>query len=186
MTPLLCACARKQSLGYAVRSQPQDVDLYLPCPKSSRRLSTSEPASRAHLTNFSFEYFYKIFTEDASQPLLYHGAKKKPSRLKKFPMILCQQSSTEEGSRRHPLLCLFSRRRLRTVEQKDIKLEPWVVFLFVKCWFLRRWLSPWKASLTSSVDSCTKTGYLKTTWCKHLRQLHSRVSKPERNGFEMS
>ena len=30
----------------------------------------------AHLTNFSFELFYKIFTEDASQPLLYHGAKK--------------------------------------------------------------------------------------------------------------
>ena len=30
----------------------------------------------AQLTNFSFEFFYKIFTEDASQPLLYHGAKK--------------------------------------------------------------------------------------------------------------
>ena len=28
----------------------------------------------AHLTNFSFEFFHKIFTEDASQPLLYHGA----------------------------------------------------------------------------------------------------------------
>ena len=30
----------------------------------------------AHLTNFSFEFFYKIFAEDASQLLLYHGAKK--------------------------------------------------------------------------------------------------------------
>ena len=30
----------------------------------------------AHLTNFSFEFFYKIFTEDAPLPLLYHGAKK--------------------------------------------------------------------------------------------------------------
>ena len=30
----------------------------------------------AYLTNFSFEFFYKIFTEDASLPLLYHGAKK--------------------------------------------------------------------------------------------------------------
>ena len=30
----------------------------------------------AHLTNFSFEYFYEIFTEDASLCLLYHGAKK--------------------------------------------------------------------------------------------------------------
>ena len=29
-----------------------------------------------HLTNFSFEFFYEIFTEDASQRLLYHGAKK--------------------------------------------------------------------------------------------------------------
>ena len=30
----------------------------------------------AHLTNFSFEFFYEIFTEDASPFLLYHGAKK--------------------------------------------------------------------------------------------------------------
>ena len=30
----------------------------------------------AHLTNFSFQFFNKIFTEDASLPLLYHGAKK--------------------------------------------------------------------------------------------------------------
>ena len=30
----------------------------------------------AHLTNFSFEFSYKIFTEDASVPLLYYGAKK--------------------------------------------------------------------------------------------------------------
>ena len=30
----------------------------------------------AHLTNFPFEVLYKIFTEDASLPLLYHGAKK--------------------------------------------------------------------------------------------------------------
>ena len=30
----------------------------------------------APLTNFSFEFFYKIFTEDASLPLLYDGAKK--------------------------------------------------------------------------------------------------------------
>ena len=30
----------------------------------------------AHLTNFSFEFLYEIFTEDASQLLLYHSAKK--------------------------------------------------------------------------------------------------------------
>ena len=30
----------------------------------------------ADLTNFSFEFFYEIFTEDASLRLLYHGAKK--------------------------------------------------------------------------------------------------------------
>ena len=30
----------------------------------------------AHLTNFSFEFIYAIFTEDASLPFLYHGAKK--------------------------------------------------------------------------------------------------------------
>ena len=28
------------------------------------------------MTNFSFEFFYEIFTEDASLLLLYHGAKK--------------------------------------------------------------------------------------------------------------
>ena len=30
----------------------------------------------AHLTNFSFEFFYEIFTEDPSLLFLYHGAKK--------------------------------------------------------------------------------------------------------------
>ena len=30
----------------------------------------------AHLTNFSFEFSYEIFTEYASQLILYHGAKK--------------------------------------------------------------------------------------------------------------
>ena len=30
----------------------------------------------AHLTNFSFEFVYEIFTEDASLLILYHGAKK--------------------------------------------------------------------------------------------------------------
>ena len=30
----------------------------------------------AYLTNFSFEFFYEIFTADASLRLLYHGAKK--------------------------------------------------------------------------------------------------------------
>ena len=29
----------------------------------------------AYLTNFSFEFVYEIFTEDASVLLLYHGAK---------------------------------------------------------------------------------------------------------------
>ena len=37
----------------------------------------------AHLTNFSFEFFYEIFTEDASPHLLYHGAKK--SKMTKNP-----------------------------------------------------------------------------------------------------
>ena len=36
----------------------------------------------AHLTNFSFEFFYDIFTEDASLLVLYHGAKK--SKMTKF------------------------------------------------------------------------------------------------------
>ena len=33
--------------------------------------------SVAHFTNFSFDFFYKIFTEDASLSLLYHGEKVK-------------------------------------------------------------------------------------------------------------
>ena len=36
----------------------------------------------AHLANFSFDFFYKIFTEDAPQPLLYHGAKKSKMTVK--------------------------------------------------------------------------------------------------------
>ena len=38
----------------------------------------------AHLTNFSFEFFNEIFTEDASRRLLYHGAKK--SKMTKNPI----------------------------------------------------------------------------------------------------
>ena len=40
--------------------------------------SCKRATSVAHLTNFSFEFFYDIFTEDASESLrlLYHGAKK--------------------------------------------------------------------------------------------------------------
>ena len=38
----------------------------------------------AHLTNFFFEFFYEIFTEDASLPILYHGAKK--SKMTKNPI----------------------------------------------------------------------------------------------------
>ena len=34
------------------------------------------PTLVPHLTNFSFEFFYKNFTEDASLLCLYHGAKK--------------------------------------------------------------------------------------------------------------
>ena len=30
----------------------------------------------AYLINFSFEFFYEMFTEDAPLLLLYHGAKK--------------------------------------------------------------------------------------------------------------
>ena len=37
----------------------------------------------AHLTNFSFEFFYEIFTEDASLSILYYGAKK--SKMTKNP-----------------------------------------------------------------------------------------------------
>ena len=37
----------------------------------------------AHLINFSFEFFYEIFTEDASLLFLYHEAKK--SKMTKNP-----------------------------------------------------------------------------------------------------
>ena len=38
----------------------------------------------AHLTYFSFEFFLEIFTEDVSELLLYHGAKK--SKMSKNPI----------------------------------------------------------------------------------------------------
>ena len=38
--------------------------------------SCKRATSVAHLTNFSFEFFYEIFTQDASLLLLHHGAKK--------------------------------------------------------------------------------------------------------------
>ena len=42
------------------------------CIETLRKRTTSV----AHLTNSSIEFFYEIFTEDASLLLLYHGAKK--------------------------------------------------------------------------------------------------------------
>ena len=41
-----------------------------------RETLRKRPTSVAHLTNFSFEFFNEIFTEDASLLFLYHGAKK--------------------------------------------------------------------------------------------------------------
>ena len=40
------------------------------------RTLCNRATSVAHLTNFSFEFFNEIFTEDAFLFLLYHGAKK--------------------------------------------------------------------------------------------------------------
>ena len=46
------------------------------CKRPNAETLCKRPTSVAHLTNFSFEFFYEIFTEDASLPFLYHGAKK--------------------------------------------------------------------------------------------------------------
>ena len=46
----------------------------------------------SHLTNFSFEFVYEIFTEDASPLLLYHGAKKSKmtkTQIKGGPALSC-------------------------------------------------------------------------------------------------
>ena len=56
-------------------------------------------------TNFSFEFFYKIFTEDVSLRFLYHGAKKSkmtknsnqrgscPRPAGSDPEVVCQKDS---------------------------------------------------------------------------------------------
>ena len=63
------------------------------------------------LTNFSFEFFYEIFTEDASQHLLYHGTKK--SKMTKNsnqggPALKSKKNqSTFPLCRTHSVMCLF-------------------------------------------------------------------------------
>ena len=63
--------------------------------------------SVAHLTNFSFEFFYEIFTEDASLLLLYHGAKSK-----KWPKL-----KTSGGPPALSFLCQANARLLHIVQR---------------------------------------------------------------------
>ena len=60
------------------------------------------PTSVAHLTNFSFECFYKIFTEDASLPLLYHGLVQKSQKWLKTQIkgggVLVARNEVENAS----------------------------------------------------------------------------------------
>ena len=64
------------------------------CIETLRKRATSV----AHLTNCSFEFFYDIFTEDASQRLLYHGAKKSK---------MTKNSNQGGGSCLNPLTFVF-------------------------------------------------------------------------------
>ena len=68
----------------------------------------------AHLTNFSFELFYTIFTADASLLVLYHGAKK--SKMTK--------NSNEGILRQDPLyaiIVIFGRRSFNLVVESSSK-----------------------------------------------------------------
>ena len=56
----------------------------------------------AHLTNFPFEFFYEIFTEDASQLLLYHGAKVKNDQKPKSRGLALRQLVRLTGEGRGP------------------------------------------------------------------------------------
>ena len=55
-------------------------------------MQTNSFGGTLHLTNFSFEFFYEIFTEDASLLLLYHGRKKvkNDQKLKSKGLQICQ------------------------------------------------------------------------------------------------
>ena len=78
--------------------------------------------SVAHLTNFSFEFFYEMFTEDASLLLLYHGAKKSkmtknsnqggPALILQFIVrVLSLWASGANGMRDYPTLVLREQTR---------------------------------------------------------------------------
>ena len=69
----------KCNLARAIELSETAVFVYKLCIETLCKRATSV----AHLTNFSFEFFYEIFTEDASLPILYHGAKK--SKMTKNP-----------------------------------------------------------------------------------------------------
>ena len=53
----------------------------------------------AHLTNFSIEFFYEIFTKDASPLLLYHDAKKSKMTKTQIKGPALKKTGLEEGLR---------------------------------------------------------------------------------------
>ena len=62
----------KLNLARAIELSETAVFCVLLCIETLCKRATSV----SHLTNFSFEFVYEIFTEDASLIVLYHGAKK--------------------------------------------------------------------------------------------------------------
>ena len=109
--------------------------------------------SVAHLTNFSFEFFYKIFTEDASLRLLYHGAKRskmtKNSNQRGGGGGSCLKAGPLEAN-----LVIFGRRRRA------------LIFLFESSWKI------WK--MTPLSCACAVAITLETQKCRkgHLAQLN--------------
>ena len=98
------------------------------CVQLSIETLCKRATSVAHLTNFSFEFFYTIFTEDASRLRLYHRAKK--SKMTK--------NSNQGGSWLNPRRwceCFYSH-DIDAIERKFLT-KPWRWWECRKSWYLR-------------------------------------------------
>ena len=122
----------------------------------------------AHLTNFSFEFFYKIFTEDASQPLLYQGAKK--SNMTK--------NSNQRGPALNAVLCLSANplsavhevwrpatgEKVENSKLRNSFFAPFLAASWVHGLLLPIAVKNFAWSISSSLDFCAPPNCLESWW----------------------
>ena len=81
------------------------------------------------MTNFSFEFFYQIFTEDAPLPLLYHGAKKSKMTKNSNQGVSCLKLGCYEVVKNATMNSMLPRRSRLSSGDHWAQLGSWRFFL---------------------------------------------------------